>query len=213
MIEYIVYNRWTGQPQFTAKIDARPDTGERIKRGLAVEWAVQNRSSLSSARLEFADLRGANLTDADFRGADLWYANLTAATLKGAYLEDANFDRAILKDTIFEGAKFGEAPAIPNIHSAVYAAARQEGALDMCSWHQNSPCGTTHCRAGWVVNLAGKEGLELEKIGGTAAAALAIYAASDPGFLARHRAPDFYESNEAALEDMRKRAKEEAALA
>ena len=83
----------------------------------------------------------------------------------------------------------------------------------MRSWHQNGPCGTTHSRAGWVVKLAGEKGRGLERRNGTITAALAIYAASDPGFFARHRAPDFYESNEDALEDMRKRAEEEAALA
>ena len=43
-------------------------------------------------------------------------------------------------------------PKIPGIHQAVYTAASHPGALDMSSWHT---CETTHCRAGWVVALAG----------------------------------------------------------
>src|SRR5689334_12019206 len=56
-----------------------------------------------------------------------------------------------------------EQPAIPviqDIHKAVYAAASQPEALEMKAWHS---CDTTHCRAGWVIHLAGKAGYELEQ--------------------------------------------------
>jgi len=54
-----------------------------------------------------------------------------------------------------------EIPTITNIHTKVLEAVSKKGALDMDDWH--SSCGTTHCRAGWVVVLAGEEGLMLEK--------------------------------------------------
>lgn len=97
------------------------------------------------------------------------------------------------------------APKIESIHQKIYAAASAEGALDMGSWHT---CETTHCRAGWAVTLAGDEGHALESRIGTAAAAAMIYLAStDPTI---GRIPNWYASNEEALEDMRKLAEAEA---
>lgn len=100
-----------------------------------------------------------------------------------------------------EGNVAGEAVVIPTIEKidqAVYAAASQPEALDMSSWH----CGTTHCRAGWVVTLAGEPGKALEDRFNTELAAMLIYRESgspiNPG--------RFYDSNDAALADMAKRA-------
>ena len=132
---------------------------------------------------EKAPLRGADLSGADLRGADLSGADLSDADLSGASL--------------------GAAPVIEDIHAKVYAAASQPGALDMGRWH----CGTSHCRAGWVVTLAGKEGLDLEAKIGTPAAAMAIYMASDPERWKTERLPDFYcANNETALADMARMA-------
>jgi hypothetical protein len=64
-------------------------------------------------------------------------------------------------------------------------------------------CGTTHCRAGWVVVLAGDEGKALEDKIGTPAAAAAIYLASDPNI---GKFPSFYCGNAEALADMKARA-------
>ena len=68
----------------------------------------------------------------------------------------------------------------------------------MGNWH----CGTTHCRAGWVVTLAGEPGKTLEDRFNTELAAMLIYRESgspiNPG--------RFYDSNDAALADMAKRA-------
>ena len=88
-----------------------------------------------------------------------------------------------------------EVPIIPNIHQAVYEAASQPGLLDMGNWH----CGTTHCRAGWVVTLAGEAGKALEAATSTPFAAMQIYRASDPTW----RMSDFFDSNESALADMK----------
>jgi hypothetical protein len=69
----------------------------------------------------------------------------------------------------------------------------------MAAWHT---CDTTHCRAGWVVHLAGEAGYALEKFYNTLLAAQLIYEASgykiNPG--------KFYESNADALADMEKLA-------
>ena len=94
---------------------------------------------------------------------------------------------------------------IPDIHKAVYDAASKPGALRMEAWHHE--CGTAHCRAGWVVTLAGDGGKALEWMMGTAAAAALIYQASDPEL---ERVPDFYCSNDEALADMARLAGEPA---
>jgi hypothetical protein len=69
----------------------------------------------------------------------------------------------------------------------------------MNKWH----CGTAHCRAGWVVTLAGEGGAALEFAMGTPAAAALIYMASDKSL---EKIPDFYCSNQSALADMAKLA-------
>ena len=128
------------------------------------------------------------------------------AYLKGAYLEGADLKGAYLEGADLKGVKFwDDVPVIPNIHQAVYAAASAPNALDMSTWHHS--CGTTHCRAGWVITLAGDAGKKLETIMGTAVAAAMIYAKSDPNL---GLIPDFYASNPIALNDMRRRAEAEA---
>ena len=74
----------------------------------------------------------------------------------------------------------------------------------MSDWHT---CDTTHCRAGWVVTLAGKAGKKLERYWDTYHAAWLIYKTSDPNIKGR---PDFYASNEDALADMKRLAEMEA---
>jgi hypothetical protein len=98
-----------------------------------------------------------------------------------------------------------EIPRIEGIHGKVYAAASRPQALRMNNWHS---CDTTHCRAGWVIHLAGEAGYALEKRFDPVCAAMRIYEAS--GFdISPCR---FFDSNEAALADMKKLAEEEAAL-
>lgn len=74
----------------------------------------------------------------------------------------------------------------------------------MDTWHT---CETTHCRAGWVVTLAGDPGKLLEQRFNTELAAMLIYRESG----APINPCRFYDGNEAALEDMRKLAEAEAA--
>ena len=74
----------------------------------------------------------------------------------------------------------------------------------MSTWHT---CGTTHCRGGWVVHLAGDAGYALEKFHNTLLAAQLIYKAS--GY--QINPCRFYDNNEAALADMKRLAEQEQA--
>lgn len=162
-------------------------------------------ADLSYADLTGADLRGANLSGADLRSADLSRANLSRADLSRADLSGADLRRADLSRADLSGVILGDdMPRIENIHQRVYEAASQEGALDMTRWHT---CDTTHCRAGWVVMLAGEAGKALEEKYGTPNAASLIYAKSDPNI---GMMPNFYCDNETALDDMKARAEQEA---
>jgi len=90
-------------------------------------------------------------------------------------------------------------PVIENIDKAVFDAASQPHALNMSDWHS---CGSTHCRAGWVVHLAGEAGYALERFHNTPLAAQLIYRASGSPI----NPCRFYDENEEALADMAKRA-------
>jgi hypothetical protein len=92
-------------------------------------------------------------------------------------------------------------PVIPDIHKVVYAAASQPDALRMGTWHT---CQQKHCRAGWVVALAGEAGHKLEARFDTLLAAMKIYDASDPNF--RINPCRFFDSNKDALADMKRLA-------
>jgi hypothetical protein len=163
-------------------------------RGADLSNADLRGADLRGAALRGAALRGADLSGAALRGADLSNADLSGAALRGADLSNADLSNADLRGADLRGADW--LPKIENIHVAVLAAASNPGALDMNQWHT---CGTTHCRAGWVVTLAGDGGRVLEGVYGTAAAAALIYQASDPTL---ERIPDFYCSNEDAMADM-----------
>jgi hypothetical protein len=98
-------------------------------------------------------------------------------------------------------------PVIPNIHQALLAAVTEPShALKMDNWHS---CRTTHCRGGWVITLAGEDGKKLEEATTTEFAAMQIYRASSPIRVSPVR---FYETNEVAMADIERCAKEEAAL-
>ena len=140
------------------------------------------------------NLRGANLGGANLGGADLGGADLRDADLRGADLSGADLGGADLRELI----------KVPNIDAAILAAIGDDPSktFDMNSWHQKTACGTTHCRAGWAITLAGPAGATLEAIYGASVAGAFIYAASDP----ERKIPDFYATNEDALADMRERA-------
>jgi hypothetical protein len=92
-----------------------------------------------------------------------------------------------------------ETPVIDDIHAKVYEAVIQPHALDMGNWHT---CETTHCRAGWVVTLAGEAGKALEAFHNTELAALLIYEAS--GY--KISPARFFDDNAAAMAHMKRLA-------
>ena len=69
----------------------------------------------------------------------------------------------------------------------------------MNDWHT---CSTTHCRAGWVVHLAGEAGYALERFHNTTLAAQLIYRESGSPI----NPVRFYDTDDEAIADMRKRA-------
>ena len=93
---------------------------------------------------------------------------------------------------------------LENIHAKVLEAASGEGALNMGNWHT---CRTTHCRAGWVTTLAGEDGKKLEGLTSCEFAAKVIYRNSSDIPVSANR---FYDTNEEALEDMKRCADLEA---
>ncbi len=99
MIKFDVKNCFSGEVQFTAKIDCADDTPISIKLGLAVKWAIKTGADLAGA-----DLAGAGLAGADLAGANLARANLADAYLAGADLAGADLARANLADAYLAGA-------------------------------------------------------------------------------------------------------------
>jgi hypothetical protein len=90
-------------------------------------------------------------------------------------------------------------PVIVDIHRKVYKAASKAGALNMDNWHT---CEKKHCRAGWIVHLAGEAGYALEQRFDTVSAAMRIYEASGYDISPCR----FFDDNETALADMKKLA-------
>jgi len=150
-----------------------------------------------AAHLEWVKSGGNQGTRAYLTGAYLMAANLTDANLT-----DANLDQEI--------------PVIPQLDVKVLAAIEAAPErFDMSSWHMfasdidettaapsglleaGAACGTTHCRAGWAIHLAGEAGYALEKRVGPHAAGTLIYLKSTG------RVPSFSASGDDALEDIR----------
>jgi len=94
-------------------------------------------------------------------------------------------------------------PVIPDIHKAVYEVSSRSESLNMRNVHT---CENTHCRAGWVITLAGDAGRRLEEFYNWELAAMLIYDASEPGF--QIHPARFYDSNEDALADMKRLAEQ-----
>ena len=86
------------------------------------------------------------------------------------------------------------------------SAVRSEGnKLEMGDWHT---CDTTHCRAGWVVHIAGEEGYALEEKTDTAFAAMMIYKKSSEKI--HVSVSRFFDSNERGMADIVRCAELEA---
>ena len=174
-----------------------PHLAWMLKVGYVVDFDP-GESVSSRADLSGADLRGAVLRDADLRDADL----------SGADLRDADLRGAVLRDAVLRDADLRDAPVVEHLDAKILQQieAKPES-FDMRSWHgdEGEACGTTHCRAGWAITLAGKEGKDLEKKLGPAWAGTLIYLKSRPG----KPIPNFCASNEEALADIRKCAAED----
>ena len=90
MIDFKVLNRYSGEVQFTAEIDCKETETESIKLGLAVRWAVKNKTNLQGANLQGVDLQDADLRYIDMQGVNLQGADLRYVDLREANLQDAN---------------------------------------------------------------------------------------------------------------------------
>jgi uncharacterized protein YjbI with pentapeptide repeats len=178
---------------------------DAVLTGAVLTDAVLTGAVLTDADLRRADLRRADLTDADLRRADLRRADLTGAedAAKRAAREARRAERFRARN-----------PSIPSIHDLdaqiLARVERDPGSFDMSTWHSDDHsdevCGTTHCRAGWAIVLAGAAGRELENRYGPYAAGAKIYIASTG------RVPDFHASDEAALNDIRACAANQVAV-
>ncbi len=172
---------WSPLPPLEVEIGAELEASSRsVQIGAAVKIFVGRERDAGRT----PDLSGSNL-----RGSDLSDSNLCDSNLSGSDLSDN------LKGV----------PIIPHIDAAILAAVEGDkatGRLDMSTWHR---CETTHCRAGWAITLAGAGGAALEFAMGSSAAGSLIYAASRPG----KRIPDFHDSDEGALADLRAGAAED----
>jgi hypothetical protein len=113
-MEYAVLNRWSGEIQFTAKIECNEDASVSTKLGLAVKWAIANNADLRSADLRSANLTYADLSGADLRSADLNSANLRSADLINADLRSANLTYADLRNADLSSSDLSDA----NLRSA-----------------------------------------------------------------------------------------------
>lgn len=131
--------------------------------------------------------RRADLSGADLSGADLSEANLSEANLSGAALSAAVLSGADLSGANLRGANL-QFTSDPDLVKKVATAALVDGALDMEAWHT---CETTHCIAGWAVELH-PDGKRLEKNSSTYLAGYLLLGEDS----ARH----FFDSNEDAKE-------------
>ena len=173
------------------------------------------RAYLARANLAGANLAGANLADAYLARAYLARANLARANLARANLARANLARANLARANLADAYLADAlkidekeiPIITNIDAAILAEIEKGGVLDMGSWHgpDDHWCGTTHCRAGWAIHIAGDLGKALQDKVGVQMAGTLIYHKS------RGSVPWFFAPNDDALADIRKCAAEQTA--
>jgi len=188
---------------------ARANLADAYLTGANLTRANLTDAYLAGADLAGAYLAGADLADAYLTGANLTRANLTRANLTDAYLTGANLTRANLTRANLAGAnqELLDVPVVPKIDQLILSAIDAGGTLNMGSWHgPEGWCGTTHCRAGWAVHLAGEKGKALEDRIGTQRAGAMIYRASRPG----KPAPWFFGPNDEAMEDIRKCAAEQS---
>jgi len=203
--------RWSDRVVFEGEYESlKHAVIDAAKKKISLSGSNLSDSDLSDSDLSGSDLRDSDLSGSDLRGSDLSGSNLSGSDLRGSNLSGSNLRGSDLSDSDLSDSNLRDSnlsgvPKIEKIHQKIYAAVSQPGALDMGSWHT---CETTHCRAGWVVTLAGEAGKAMEWCMGTSAAAAIIYMASDPKI---EKMPNFYADNETAMADMKRLAELEAA--
>jgi hypothetical protein len=210
-------------------VSARADLTGADLTGAYLAGAYLARAYLAGAYLARADLTDAYLTDADLTGAylagaNLSYADLSRADLAGAYLAGArnlpktNGSEKIQADTAPQDrpprktpaecaaeyrARNPDVPVVEALDAKILSVVTSgQGKLNMAQWHT---CETTHCRAGWAITLAGEAGAKLEAKVGPHQAGRMIYRASTG------RAPQFFATDERAMEDIKRCADESQA--
>ena len=215
-----ILNRWTSDVLWQGDAADIGDAAQKaVVAGADLTGADLTGARLTDADLTGADLAGAKLTGADLTGAKLTGANLTDADLTDADLADANLagaklTRAKLTDAKLTGADLTRAnladlgfeiPVVPDLDRLVAEAVGARGErLDMQRWHNG--CGTTHCRAGWAITLAGEAGKVLEQRVGPSVAGALIYFASTG-----RPPPNFFADDADALADIKRCAAEASA--
>jgi len=185
--------------------------------GASLSSADLRNADLRNADLRNADLRGANLRNADLRNADLRNANLrnadfrntnlSGANLSGADLRNADLRSADLSGADLRNADLPESIKVENLFTKIKAAIENGGELEMNNWHG---CKTTHCLAGWATSLAGEDGRVAENLVGTSWAAALII--NESCLYLKSKVPDFYGSNEEAMNFINDCAEKENAL-
>ena len=107
----------------------------------------------------------------------------------------------------FNGISLDSPFKVDNIDYKIYEAIQNgKGELDMSSWHKedcdkDNWCGTSHCRAGYAICLAGEEGFKLEKKYDAELAGRMIYAVSRPD----EELPDFFADTDEVLEELKEK--------
>jgi len=89
-MKFDVFNRFTGEVQFTADIEANEADARSLKLGLAVKWALKNGSDLSGSDLSGSNLSGSDLSWSNLSGSDLSWSNLSGSNLSGSDLSGSN---------------------------------------------------------------------------------------------------------------------------
>jgi Pentapeptide repeats (8 copies) len=228
-MKFQIKNRFTQAVQVEVELEASFKSSPfSVQLGAAVKVALNRNADLSSAdlrsaNLSYANLRSANLSYADLSYADLRYTNLSYADLSCADLRSANLSHADLRsanlryadlsyaDLRYTNLSYADLSSIendirvPSLHRRILAAIGSGGTFDMSKWHgEGGACGTTHCRAGWSIHFAGAAGRVLEVCMGPSAAGALIHLASCPHL--EGRVPNFSDTNENALADIRRLA-------
>jgi hypothetical protein len=177
-------------------------------RGSNLSGSDLRNSDLRNSDLRNSDLRGSDLRNSDLRNSDLSGSDLRGSDLRNSDLRNSDLSGSDLRGSNLSGSdlELFELVKVPSLHRRILAAIEAGGELNMSEVHI---CETTHCRAGWAVHLAGPAGKVLEITQGWAVAGAIIHFASCPEL---DKVPDFYASNEVALEDIRRMADMEPAI-